>query len=102
MTMDKMEAIRKGGEAWRQKGLRPGPKMSPTERAKKSPKSMRAAVNAYCYTCEGEDADPKWQWRVGNCTIPACPLYGFRPHQSLKGTPVPPSVDPNVEWGRST
>ena len=42
-----------------------------------------------CYHCQGEDADPGWQWRIGNCEVTICPLMGHRPYQKLKDTPVP-------------
>ena len=64
-------------------------KRSPLVTAEKSPTSLRAAINAKCYDCEGQNHDPKWQWRVGNCTIPSCPLYNVRPYQKMEGSPVP-------------
>ena len=63
--------------------------LDPIERAKTEPKSLRRAINAKCYECQGEDADPSWQWRVGNCEIPDCPLWPHRPYQKQKGLPTP-------------
>ena len=67
-------------------------RLDPIEKARKNPKSRRLAVNAKCYDCEGEDADPCVQWRIGNCTVPACPLYPVRPYQHLFGTSTPSSL----------
>ena len=33
-------------------------RLNPLEKAKVNTKSLRLAVNAKCYECEGEDADP--------------------------------------------
>lgn len=64
-------------------------RLNPIEKAKRNPKSLRLAINAKCFDCEGQDADPRVQWRIGNCVIPDCPLWPVRPYQSLAGTPTP-------------
>ena len=33
-------------------------RLTPLEKVKAKPKSLRLAVNAKCYECEGEDFDP--------------------------------------------
>ena len=67
-------------------------RLNPVTRAKADPKSVRKAVNAMCWTCEGEDADPHVSWRIGNCKCEAtCPLFAVRPHQKYCGTPWPGS-----------
>jgi hypothetical protein len=65
---------------------------SPAEAARQNPRSRRFAINAKCFDCQGGDADPCWQWRVGNCDISSCGLYPLRPHQRMAGKPVPPSL----------
>ena len=66
--------------------------LNPVERAQKDPKSLRKAVSAKCYQCEGEDADPHVRWRIGNCLVPDCALYAQRPYQHLWGTDIPKSL----------
>lgn len=61
----------------------------PLKRAKLNPKSLRAAVDAKCWECQGCDADPAPRWRIGNCEIPNCPLYSIRPYQSKYGKQLP-------------
>jgi len=64
-------------------------RLDPIERARRNPTSRALAIRAYCYTCNGENADPHWRWRIGNCEIPDCPLYRFRPYRRLFGTKDP-------------
>ena len=52
-----------------------GPTRSPLERAQKNPKSLRAAIDAKCFQCQGEGQDPGTWARVRECTIPDCGLY---------------------------
>ena len=70
----------------RQKGSK---NKTPLEKLAENPTSLRAAVNAKCYQCQGEDADPSVQWRIGNCEIPDCGLWEIRPYLGLEGKPVP-------------
>jgi hypothetical protein len=56
-------------------------RLNPLEKAGKNPKSLRLAVNAKCYECEGEDADPGWRGRIKECIIPDCPLRPVRPYR---------------------
>jgi len=57
-------------------------RLSPTEKAKRNPTSLRLAINAKCYDCGGFDADPGWHGRIRHCVIPGCPLYPVRPFQT--------------------
>ena len=57
---------------------------TPFEVLKDNPKSMRAAINAMCWDCQGRDSDPSVRWRIGNCVCTDCPLWTFRPHQHLE------------------
>jgi hypothetical protein len=50
--------------------------MNPVEKAIANPKSLRAAVNAYCWECAG-NIKPE----VGRCNIKTCPLWNLRPWQ---------------------
>jgi hypothetical protein len=76
----------------RELGIKPGPPLDPIEKAKKNPKSWRAAITAKCFDCEGRNADTGLRWRIGNCTIPDCPLYGFRPYQDQEGKEMPSTM----------
>ena len=55
-------------------------------KARRRPKSMKAALNAMCFACMGgtEDAlpDAGWKKAIGTCTAPTCPLYPHRPYQN--------------------
>lgn len=55
-------------------------------------KTRKLAIYAKCYDCVGGDADPAYQWRIGNCIIPGCALYRFRPFQDRCGKPKPKSL----------
>lgn len=56
-------------------------KLSPIDKARLNPNSLRMALNANCYQCMGEDADPGWQKRVGECYLDNCVLWPHRPYQ---------------------
>jgi hypothetical protein len=58
-------------------------RLDPLEKARRNPKSLRLAVNAKCFDCEGGNADPNVQRRIGTCSIAACPLHPVRPYQEL-------------------
>ena len=59
---------------------------TPTERASARPTSLRLAVTAKCWECQGEDSDPGVRARVRDCASPRCPLYPVRPWQNTKGS----------------
>ena len=67
---------------------------TPLQKLADSPLSLRAAVNAKCYQCEGEDADPGVRWRIGNCACASCALHAVRPYQRLAKTSAPASLTP--------
>ncbi len=72
--------------------------LDPIQKVKKNPKSLRAAINGKCYECEGEDADPAFRWRIGNCAVGiGCPLYGLRPYQNQLGKPTPRSLRVSID-----
>jgi len=72
-------------------------RLDPIQKSKKNPGSRQLAIRAYCYSCSGENSDPHWRWRIGNCEIPECPLWRFRPYQKLWETKSPFPDDPNHE-----
>lgn len=73
----------------RPKGVKNGPRMSPADRARGNPQSRALAIRAKCWDCQGGDADPSTQWRIGNCTADQCPLWPVRPWQRMAGRPIP-------------
>lgn len=72
------------------------PTQSPADKLAENPSSLRLAINAKCWDCEGRDADPAVNWRIGNCVIPKCPLYAVRPFQKHKGKPAPKVLQTEV------
>jgi len=56
-------------------------RLDPLQRAATNPRSLRLAINAKCFDCEGGNADPSVQRRIGACEIRACPLWTVRPYQ---------------------
>jgi len=54
---------------------------NPLEKLATAPTSLRLAINAKCYQCEGEDADPGIKLRIGACEIKSCALWAVRPYQ---------------------
>ena len=61
----------------------------PIVKLAQNPKSLRTAINAKCWDCQGRDSDPAPRWRIGNCCMPDCPLYAVRPYQSNQSRPMP-------------
>ena len=55
--------------------------LDPLEKAAANPRSLRLAINAKCFDCEGGNADPAVQRRIGTCEIRTCPLWTVRPYQ---------------------
>ena len=88
MMNNGLELAREKQKRMREQGISVKP-LNPLERLEKNPKSLRMAINAQCYLCIGEDYDPHYRWRIGNCEVTYCPLYSVRPHQKHFNTPVP-------------
>ena len=65
----------------------------PMERARNNPTSFRHAITAKCWDCQGGNADPHPRWRIGNCTMPDCPLWNLRPYQKYYGLPIPKGLE---------
>lgn len=61
------------------------PDHNPINRLKRSPHSLRLAINAKCAECMGctpEAFAPGFRTDIRSCTSPDCPLYLVRPYQS--------------------
>jgi len=66
----------------------------PMKRAEANPTSLRRAIDAKCWDCQGRDSDPSPRWRIGNCEMPDCPLYPVRPYQTRTGSEMPKALRP--------
>lgn len=87
-----IESARRVNEARRAAGVKVRV-LTPIERLERSPTSLRRAVTAKCWDCQGGDADPAVRWRIGNCEVgKACPLYDVRPYQKMMGGEIPKSL----------
>lgn len=51
-------------------------KRNPLEKLQDNPKSLRCAINAMCYDCNGME---NWARRTRECDITTCPLFNVRP-----------------------
>ena len=60
---------------------------NPLEKLSDKPTSLRMAVSAKCFQCEGEDADPGVKRRIGTCQITGCALWAVRPYQQHAADP---------------
>lgn len=56
-------------------------RLDPIQKAAKRPSSLRLAVNAKCYDCQGRDCDPGYRARISQCSVQKCPLHPVRPYQ---------------------
>ena len=72
--------------------LPPVEHLNPIERARKNPNSLKMAIAANCWECQGRDADPHPRWRIGNCVSTDCPLWPHRPSPENL-----PDADPRID-----
>jgi hypothetical protein len=56
-------------------------RLDPTQRAARKPTSLRLAVTAKCWDCQGGDADGGVRLRVRDCPVARCSLHPVRPWQ---------------------
>jgi hypothetical protein len=60
--------------------------ITPIQRARLHPKSLRLAVNAQCYDCIYDKSDiGTWRQQVEACPSINCPLYRQRPKATSQG-----------------
>lgn len=78
--MTAIERARKMAAELRAKGLSPE-RLNPIERARRSPRSLRAAVTAKCWECCGGGQDPGTRRAIAECSARSCPLHPHRPYQ---------------------
>jgi hypothetical protein len=55
---------------------------NPLERAQRKPTSLKLAIAARCWQCQGEGADVGWREAIRACTAFGCALHSHRPYQS--------------------
>ena len=56
--------------------------LTPLEKSRQDPKSMRKAINAHCFVCMGSGVHG-WKVEIANCTSEdICPLWHLRPFQN--------------------
>ncbi len=67
----------------------------PMKRATANPKSLRRAIDAKCWDCQGQASDPAPRWRIGNCEMDDCPLYSVRPYQDNLSRAMPAVLRPD-------
>lgn len=56
-------------------------RLDPIEKAARNPNSLRLAVNAKCWDCQGGMSDPGIRERIGKCQVERCSLHPVRPYQ---------------------
>lgn len=56
-------------------------RLEPDEKARRNPTSLRLAINAKCWDCQGGKADPGIRERIANCGVERCSLHPVRPYQ---------------------
>ncbi len=83
ITQTPLEKAHEKMKQMRADGWRPI-QLNPIDKAKKNPNSLKLAIRAMCWTCEGKDNDPGVKQRVSLCSISSCPLWLHRPWQSIK------------------
>ena len=63
--------------------------LDPIEKARRNPRSLRAAINGMCWSCQGGGGNPSTRWLIGNCEVETCPLWPQRPYRGKAGEDVP-------------
>jgi hypothetical protein len=60
--------------------------ITPIQRARLQPNSLRLAINAQCYDCIYDKSDVgSWRQQVAACPSANCPLYCQRPKPTKLG-----------------
>jgi hypothetical protein len=60
--------------------------ITPIQRSRLHPKSLRLAINAQCYDCIYDKSDAgTWRQQVEACPSINCPLYCQRPKATSQG-----------------
>jgi hypothetical protein len=60
--------------------------ITPIQRARLNPKSLRLAINAQCFDCIYDKSDlGTWRQQVAACPCKGCPLHCLRPLPNMQG-----------------
>lgn len=76
-----LDKAREASAAMRAAGVK-ARRLDPIEKAKRRPTSLRLAITAKCWGCQGGDSDPAPRQRIGTCSVTRCPLHPVRPWKS--------------------
>lgn len=80
-----LEAARAAQQRLRDAGQTPE-RLDPMERARRTPASLRLALNAKCFDCVGGTcADHGHVRAIRECPSGRCPLHGLRPYRAQGG-----------------
>lgn len=77
---DGLQRAREAAAARRAAGLTVE-RLDPIEKARRRPTSLRLAITAKCWDCQGGNSDPNPRGRIGSCEVTKCPLHPVRPWQ---------------------
>lgn len=83
MTTDPLQKARAAQQAKREAGKIEV--LDPIEKARRSPGSLRLAINGKCWDCVGGADDPGPRQRIRDCPCTDCTLYPVRPFQKVRG-----------------
>ncbi len=75
-----LDKAREASAAMRAAGVKVE-RLDPIEKAKRKPTSLRLAITAKCWDCQGGASDPAPRQRIGTCPVVKCPLHPVRPWQ---------------------
>lgn len=62
-------------------------RFDPIEKAHHNPHSLRLAINAKCWDCQGGACDPAPRRRIRECSLTRCSLHPVRPYQRADDEP---------------
>lgn len=79
--MSGLDKAREAAAARRAAGLPVAERLDPIEKARRKPTSLRLAITAKCWDCQGGASDPNPRGRIGSCEVTRCPLHPVRPWQ---------------------
>ncbi|UZR27466.1 hypothetical protein [Methylococcus mesophilus] len=80
-------------------------RLSPIEKARRNPASLRLAINGKCWDCVGCGVDPNPRKAIGQCCISDCTLWPVRPYQRMaesdnESAPEEDDADASVNPGK--
>ena len=58
-------------------------RLTPLEKAKANPTSLRAAINGKCWQCVHADTETRPRHKIRDCIHSDCTLHAVRPYQQI-------------------